>query len=316
MKLLLASEEGAAFFDLLNDLPDLEIIKAGSADEAVAKVSDVDVFYGRPTHALLATAKRLRWIQSPSAGVDYLGQLPELVESDIIVTNTRGAHGSSIAEHVFALLLAFTRILPDCWDWQHERRWGREGVYHSLHEITGSTMGIIGFGAIGRTVAKRAHGFEMNVLAVDVQPIAGGDEVAEVWPVSRLGDLLVASDSVVVAAPYTPETHHMIDAAALAKMKRSAYLIVISRGGIVDEQALADALRARRIAGAALDVMEHEPLAPDSPLWDVPNLVLTPHLAGASDAKERRCVEILRSNLIRFAQGEPLQNVVDKHRGY
>ena len=177
-------------------------------------------------------------------------------------------------------------------------------------------MGVIGFGAIGRAVAQRAKGFDMEVLAVDPHPEPGAPFVVETWGMERLPDLLQQSDVVVVAAPLTTGSYHLLDAAALAHMKPNAYLIVVSRGGIVDEDALVDALQNGKLAGAGIDVTEIEPLSPESRLWDAPNLIITPHTAGDSSEKERRCVEILRENLVRFSQGETLLNVVDKQRGY
>ncbi|GIW03745.1 MAG: hydroxyacid dehydrogenase [Thermomicrobiales bacterium] len=315
MKLLIFSTEGEAFFDLLRDVPNLEIVIATTPEEAVRHAADADVIYARPTRELLAVTKA-RWIQSPSAGVDFLLGLPELVESDIILTNTRGAHGPSIAEHVFALLLALTRCLPTCWEWQKAHHWGRAEGYRLPREIKGSTIGIIGYGAIGRSVAQRAVAFEMNVLAVDAVPGSGAPYCEEVWPVDRLADLLRASDVVVVAAPYTKQTHHLLGEAEIAMMKPDAYLITVSRGGIIDEAALVKAMQSGHLAGAGIDVTEREPLPPDSPLWDLPNVIITPHLAGSSAQKERRCVEILRENLLRYQRGEPLINVVDKRAGY
>ncbi len=316
MKLLLAATEGEAYFHLVDDVPDLEVVRATSPAETLERIADVDVFYGFPSAELIAAAPRLRWIQLPSAGAEFVTTIPTLVDSEIIVTTTRGAHATSVAEHVFALLLAFTRRIPTCLEWQQQKYWGRTEGYRSLQEIAGTTMGIVGFGQLGRGVARLAQAFELDVLAVDSQAVDGQPYVEEVWPPSRLGDLLERSDAVVVTAPYTPETHHLLDAAALEKMRPDAYLIVVSRGGIVDEDALAAALRAGRLAGAALDVTEQEPLPPESPLWELPNLILTPHVAGASGPKERRCVEILRENLTRFTQGEALLNVIDKQRGY
>ena len=156
----------------------------------------------------------------------------------------------------------------------------------------------------------------MNILAVDPHPDPGAPFVAETWGLDRLPELLANSDVVVVAAPLTAESHHLLDARALAHMKQDAYLIVVSRGGIVDEDALVDALQSGRLAGAGLDVTEIEPLPEESPLWDAPNIVITPHIAGDSIEKERRCVEILRENLQRYANGETLVNVIDKQRGY
>ncbi|MDP9366294.1 MAG: D-2-hydroxyacid dehydrogenase [Chloroflexota bacterium] len=318
MKLLLAAREGADHFGLLDDLdlPDLRIARAETPEQILTEIADADVFFGFPTAEVVAAAPKLRWIQSPSAGVEYVAKVPELVESDVILTNTSGAHGPSIGEHTFALLLALTRRLPICGEWQKQHHWGRQEGYRTSREIMGATMGILGYGAIGRGVAQRAAAFELNLLAVDAQAVEGEPFLDEVWPPSRLPELLERSEIVVVAAPLTPETHHLLDAEMLARMRPDAYLIVVSRGGIVDEDALADALKAGRLAGAGIDVTEVEPLSPDSPLWDAPNLIITPHLAGDSVQKERRVVEILRDNLLRFSHGEALHNVVDKRRGY
>jgi len=165
-------------------------------------------------------------------------------------------------------------------------------------------------------VAQRALGFEMHVLAVDANPMPDAPHGVEVWALDRLPELFEQSDVVVIAAPYTPETHHMIGADLLNRMKPTAYFLVESRGGIVDEAALLDVLKKGKIAGAGLDVYEQEPLPSNSELWDVPNLIMTPHLAGSSIQKDRRCVEILRENIGRFQRGESLMNLVDKHKGY
>src|SRR5215208_3096645 len=311
MKVVLTQTEGAPHFALLDDLEveGLRIVQVSTPEELSTEIRDADVLYGFPTADLLRAAKSLRWIQSPSAGVNYLQDLPELVESEIVLTNTRGAHGPSIGEHTFALLFALTRHIPESIRAQRE-------LYRTSREMRGLTMGIVGYGAIGRGVAQRARGFDMEVLAVDPHPEPGAPFVVETWDMERLPDLLEQSDVVVVAAPLTAQSYHLIDANALALMKSDAYLIIVSRGGIVDEDALADALHVGRMAGAGIDVTEVEPLPSESRLWDAPNVVITPHTAGDSSEKERRCVEILRENLLRFAQGETLLNVVDKRRGY
>lgn len=318
MKLVIASAEGEHYFHLLDDvgIDGLQIVHAKGPEQVGAEIVDADIFYGFPTRDQFASAKALRFIQSPGAGVDWIGRVPGLVESDVVVANTRGAHAPSIAEHVFSLLLSLTRDIPQMLIWQRERHWGRVEAYKTLREVKGSTMGIIGYGAIGRAIARRADAFEMRVLAVDVNPVQGDGIVEEVWPNDRLPDLLAQSDVVVVSVPYTSKTHHLIDAAALEQMRSDASLIVISRGGIVEEEALDTALREGRIAGAGIDVTSVEPLPVDSPLWSAPNLIITPHVAGASGPKERRCVEILRENLIRLASGDELVNLIDKHRGY
>jgi phosphoglycerate dehydrogenase-like enzyme len=318
MKVVLTKTEGFAHFGLLDDLnlPDLQIVLAETPEELAAEIADADVLYGFPNAELLRAGTSLKWIQAPSAGVNFLQDLAELVEGEVVLTNTRGAHGPSIGEHTFALLLALTRRIPESVRAQERRHWARNELYRTSREMRGLTMGIVGYGAIGRAVAQRARGFDMEVLAVDPHPEPGAPFVVETWGMERLPELLEQSDVVVVAAPLTAQSHHLLDVAALARMKPAAYLIVVSRGGIVDEDALVDALKSGRLAGAGLDVTEVEPLASESPLWDAPNIVITPHTAGDSTEKERRCVEILRENLIRYASGETLLNLVDKRRGY
>ncbi|MDQ3044049.1 MAG: D-2-hydroxyacid dehydrogenase, partial [Chloroflexota bacterium] len=267
MKLLLTASEGEAYFDLLNDLPDLEIVQATTRDEALSLAGDVDVIYGLPTAELVAAAPRLRWVQSSSAGVEYVANIPALVASEVIITNTRGAHGPSIGEHTFALLLAMTRELPTCLDQQRRHLWDRPFLYRTAREIQGLTMGIIGFGAIGRGVAERAVGFGLSLIALDLHTVDGSPFVDEILPASRLNELLSVVDIVVVTTPYTPQTHHLLGAKELAQMREDAYLIVVSRGGIVDEAALVASLESGHLAGAALDVTEIEPLPAESPLW-------------------------------------------------
>lgn len=318
MKLLLAAAEGEDYFDLIEALasPELQVVRAPKPDDFAREIPDAEILFGFLPPALFPQAKALKWVQSPGAGVDWMMRVPGLAESDIVVTNTRGAHAPSIAEHVFALLLTMTRNMPRSLKWQADRYWGRVEGYRSSYEIKDSTMGIVGFGQIGRAIAKRAHAFEMNVLAVDAFPSDGLPYVSEVWPVDRLHDLLGASDVVVIAVPYTNETHHLFNAEAFAAMRHGSHLVAISRGGIIDEPALIEALQSGKLAGAGIDVAEHEPLPKDDPLWDAPNLLITPHIAGASGPKERRCVEIFRDNVIRYVNGEPLNNIVDKTRGF
>lgn len=316
MKLLILSDEGKAHFGLLNAVPNLEILMPESPDQVLELAKQADVVYGKPTQELLDAAPNIRWFQAPSAGVDFVHTMPGFAENDVVLTNTRGAHAPSIAEHAFSLLLALTRGLPATGDWQKQKRWGRDEGYRMPKEIRGSTTGIIGYGAIGRAIAQVARGFGMSVLAVDRHVMRGDGSVERVASIDELHEVLAQSDVVMVAAPYTPETHHLLDEQAFNAIKRGAYVIVVSRGGIVDEAALIAALRDERVAGAGLDVLEKEPLPAESPLWEMPNVIITPHLAGSSDQKERRCVEILVDNLIRYGKGEPLANVVDKRLGY
>lgn len=315
LKIVIASHEGELFYDLLDDLPGVSISRC-ERDEALQHAADMDIFFGPPSVDLVQSAPNLKWIQAPSAGVEFVANIPELASSEVMLTNTRGAHGASIGEHTIGLLLAMTRHIPASIKQQQQHQFDRTILYRICREIGGMTMGIIGFGALGRGIAQRALAMEMDVIAVDAQAVDGGGLIESVWPPSRLDDLLAQSDVVVVATPYTAETANLLDAEKLAMMKDDAYLIVVSRGGIVNEEALVDALKNGKLAGAALDVTKPEPPNPDSPLWECPNLLLTPHTAGASQRKERRVVEIFRENIQRFQKGEPLVNLVDKTRGY
>ena len=317
MKLVIAIGEGEAAFDeLLGTIPGLEIVRVATTADAIAEIGDADVFYGRPSDELVTAGINLKLIQAQSAGVDFVYKMPVLSACSVPLANTRGAHAPSIAEHTFGLLLSMTRAIPISIGWQKTSEWHQMEGYRLPREIMGSTMGIIGYGAIGRAIAQRAVAFGMNVIAVDVNAMMDAPHVSEVWGIDRLHDLMAQSDVVALAAPYTKESHHLLDAAAFAAMRPGGYVIIVSRGGIVDEPALADALRSGHIAGAGIDVFETEPLPETSPFWDLPNVVLTPHLAGSSTQKERRCVEILRENILRLQRGDTLINIVDKQAGY
>ncbi len=320
MKLVLATAANGRFFHLLDDLKDegVTVVEAFDEETLRAEIADAEAIYGWPAAAVLAHARRLRWIQTSSAGVDQLWSSPALREREVIVTNSRGAHAPNIAEHAFALLLAFSRGVLFAREAQAARRWAAAAVREVSWELAGGTLGIIGYGRIGRAVGARARGFEMEVIAVDREVVTADAAVAQVWPLDRLDDLLAAADVVVVTAPYTPPARGMLSAAQFATMKPDAGLIVVSRGGLVDHDALVAALQDDRQgpAYAGLDATPTEPLPADSPLWSLSNCLITPHSSGHSLQKERRAVEILRENARRFAQGQPLINVVDKTKGY
>jgi phosphoglycerate dehydrogenase-like enzyme len=221
-----------------------------------------------------------------------------------------------MAEHVFAMILAFSRGILPAREFQKQHRWEGQEARSFCWELAGKTLGVIGYGNIGRQVARRARAFDMRVLAIDAEPVASDDPSTEVWPLDRLDDLLRTSDVVAVAAPATPRSKHLIGAAQLHQMKRDAGLVVISRGALFDHDALAAALRDGTIAWAGIDATEPEPLPAESPLWDIDNCLITPHSSGHSIEKERRVIEIVRENARRLARGEPLINVVDKAKGY
>ncbi len=296
--------------------PGVRFIVAPERGAVRGLIPEADAVFGNVTSEEFASATRLRWVQSPGAGVEWLAKVPALVEGAVVVTNTRGAHAATIAEHAFALLLSLTRSLRAFAAYQEREEWGRGQINERLVGIKGLTMGIVGFGNIGRAIARRATGFEMDVLAIDAQRVPGSDGVAEVWPLERLNDLCRHSDVIVVAVPITPETRGMIGAEQIALLRHGAYLLAISRGGIVDEGAVRDALASGQLAGAGFDVTAIEPLPAGDPLWRAPNVVITPHNSPASQLTTDLMWSILAENIGRFLCGETLLNVVDKRRGY
>jgi phosphoglycerate dehydrogenase-like enzyme len=310
----------------------MEVVNA--RDEAAARLAivDADAFFGKLTPQLLAAAGRLRWVQSPTASLEHY-IFPELVEHPLTLTNMRGLFSDVIADHVMGYVICFARNFPHYIRQQAEGRWapvGGEqarsdflsgpGVVSAIdraHQHLGdATMGIVGLGQIGGEIARRALAFDMRVIAVDptrTEPPLG---VASLWPLVRLPELLAESDFVAIAAPHTPETEKLFRRAQFQQMRPSAYLINIGRGAIVDLADLAAALTAGEIAGAGLDVFETEPLPSDHPLWRMPNVIITPHVAGTSPRVAERHLGVLLDNLHRFRRDEPLMNVVDKARWY
>jgi phosphoglycerate dehydrogenase-like enzyme len=315
MKILVTSfQRDAERLDELARQHGVEFVVPADDQPSAPLMRDVDALYGQLTADEYANASRLRWVQSPSAGVEWLWRVPGLADSDVLVTNMRGAHAATIAEHTFALLLTHTRGLRAFEHKQRDHQWGWRDV--KLTGIKGLTMGIVGFGNIGRAIARRATGFEMRVLAVDAEAVPPGEGVEEVWPLSRLNDLCRESDVLTISAPITPGSRGMIGAEQIRALKRGAYLLVMSRGNIVNEAALVDALEEGHLAGAGLDVTATEPLPVGDPLWTAPNLVVTPHSSAASALTTELAWSILSENIGHYLHGEPLINVVDKRRGW
>lgn len=301
------------------EFPGHEITDLGGYERLSQEIVDADVLVSWSLRAdQLAAAKHLRWIHSPAAAVHTL-MFPELVASDVIVTNARDVHGPVVAEHAIALILALAKRLPSAVRHQDQRIWGQEAMWSERprpREVQGATLAVIGIGSIGREIVPRARALGMHVLAVREHPEHGAAGAHAVSGPDALDHVLAQADFVIIATPLTPSTRGLFDAARLKLMKPDAYLINVGRGPVVDESALAEALRNRIIAGAALDVFAKEPLPRDSPLWDLDNLLITPHTAAVTEKLWERHYELIRDNLRRYLSGESLLGVVDKHRGY
>ncbi|HLJ53765.1 MAG TPA: D-2-hydroxyacid dehydrogenase [Chthonomonadaceae bacterium] len=290
----------------------------GAALDAALPDADV-VVCGNLSAEQIAAAPRLRWISFWSAGMDGKAT-PQLRDRGVRLTNASGVHGANIAEHVMCFMLMFTRRMETHFRSQLAGHWerGLPANKAGADELTGQTLGIVGLGRIGEALAVRAHAFGMRIIGAKRDPSVrhGNAPIDATFGYEGIPRLLAESDHVCIALPFTPETDRLFDAAMLAHFRASAYLYNIARGKIVDESALIDALREGRLAGAGLDVFDKEPLPPDSPLWTMPNVLITPHTAGITPHYFGRTAELFAANLLQFAAGEPLHNLYDPARGY
>ena len=293
--------------------PDLELMQLGSEGEVLEAMPDVEVVFGELSDEMFYRGDKLRWVQVTGAGVDSR-LFPDFVESDVVLTSAKGTVGVHLAEHAMALLLGLTRGIHTA---LRKMNWDqRMPIRNASWELVDRTMGIVGLGGTGRDLAGQAKGFGMRIIAVDPEDVELPDSVESCWKMDRFHDLLEQSDVVAVCAPLTPETEGMFGREAFAKMQSHALLINVTRGKIVDEAALMDALERGEIGGAGLDVVPQEPLPLDHPLWRMDNVIITPHAAGGSPNRPDRIVNLFCENLGRLIADEPLLSVIDKRKGY
>jgi len=304
---------------LSKDFLQLEVVRLTNYDNVEKEIADAEIaftFSLRPEQ--FGAAQKLRWIHSPAAAVHQF-LFPELVNSDVILTNAREVHGPVVAEQVIAMMFALAKLIPQDVRFQQQRIWGQEMIwesYRGLRELDGATLGLVGYGSIGRNVARHAANLGMKVICVRRRATEKPEFVEEVLPSSGLDKMLAVADYVVLAAPVTPATQNMIGREQLDQMKPDAFLINVGRGSLIDESALYEALNEKKIGGAALDVFEEEPLPPDSPLWNLENLLITPHTAGMTQKLWERHYTLFSENLRRYFSGQPLLALVDKKSGY
>jgi phosphoglycerate dehydrogenase-like enzyme len=304
---------------VLDRLPsDVRIVAGKDPEVFTGAASEADVLLNSNSprdqlRAVWLMAPKLRWVHSLSAGVENL-LFPELISSPVPLTNSRGVFSRSLGEFVLGAALYFDK------DFERMKRQQREGRWEifDVEELHGKTMGIVGYGSIGRACARLARAFGMKVLALRRKPDeSDGDPlIDEVYPPAQMAEMMGLSDFVVVAAPLTPATRHMVGAAQIGAMKPSAIFINVGRGPVVDEPALIEALQEKRIRGAALDVFEQEPLPPGHPFYSMEHVLLSPHCADHTPGWIEGAVEFFLTNVERFRRGDPLENIVDKHAGY
>jgi D-3-phosphoglycerate dehydrogenase len=294
--------------------PQAEICDAGQ-EHVAQELFACDVFCGHPKVPVdwdgVVRQGRLKWIQSSAAGLDHL-LVPSVVASPIIITSASGVLSDQVAEHTIALVTGLLRGLPTSFRDQQTKQYIRRPT-RDLHH---STVGIVGFGGVGRRVAELMAPFKTRILATDLFPVDKPPHVAELWPADRLDDLLAAVDVLVLCVPLTDQTRWMINARTLAKLKPSAVLANMARGKLVVENDLVAALESGHSFGAVLDVATEEPLPPTSKLWDLPNVIITPHVAGQSRFRIDNMTDFFCDNLRRYLASQPLLNLVDKRLGF
>lgn len=290
-------------------VPDALVHYCSTIEQAADVIEEADAAFGDIAPDLFQRAKKLRWIQSPQAGPKAGYYHPALVRSDVIVTNMRGIFNDHISAHIMSYVLTFARGLHVYRDRQRERAWGKD--YDSIY-LPEATAVIVGIGGIGAETARLCAEFGMTVIGVDPRVTNPPPSVAELHHPNELRDVLPKADFLIVTVPETPATQGLFDIAMFRTMKRSAIFMNIGRGATTDLSDLAEALREGYIAGAALDVYQTEPLPSNHPLWRMSNVIMTPHVAADGPYIDDRRTEVFIDNCIRFDQGRPLRNVVDK----
>ena len=293
--------------------PGAVLVEAREPERQRAEIAEAEILFGRVPTEIYVLNRRLRYYHSIGAGVDAL-LCPELVESDVILASEKGGVGVHLAEHAFALLLGLTRGVHTALRDPDYRL--REPIRRAQREILEQTMGIVGFGGTGRAVARRALGFGMRVLAVDIEEVPPEPGVEAIWTPDRLAEMLGLSDVVIIGLPLTKATHHLFTRDLFRRMRPSAVLINVTRGEIVHGEELLAALAEGLLWGAGLDVTDPEPLPAGHPFWTHPRVIVTPHTAGGSPHRAGRVIDCFCENLQRRRDGRPLLALIDKRKGY
>jgi phosphoglycerate dehydrogenase-like enzyme len=315
LKVIIPTTNPDQLTELQAAAPEAELVQCQNEDEVLERVIDADATYGFITPRVIRAGKSLRWVQQPSAGVEHLMKIPDLVQRHIILTNMQRAYAPEIADQAIGYLLVFTRSLAHFVRTQPSQEWRSTGPGVVLDELMGKTLLVVGLGGIGSEIARRAAAFGMRVVATDPKVLERPLYVEELHKPAAFHSLLPRADVVASAVPLTNVSRKMIGAKEFGMMKPGVILINVSRGGVVDTQALVDALDRKQVAAAGLDVTDPEPLPKGHALWSR-NVIITPHSAGQSPGGDRRRHEVLCENLRRFASGEMLLNIVDKTVGY
>lgn len=315
-KILVQGADPAMLKDYQTASPKARIV--GVTNETIMKeIVDADALIGNITPEQVRAGKNLKWVAVMSAGVENVLMKSggdDLRDSNIVLTNNKVVQGPEIADHAFALLLALTRDLPLYWGDKQNENWRRQ-QFKGI-ELMGKNAVIIGVGGIGMQIATRAWAFGMNVVGVDPEDRPFSPMIKKIVKPDQLDEVLPDADVVFISAPDTPKSHKMVGMKQFELMKKNSYFIAVSRGGVYEMGGLVKALDEKRLAGAGVDVMDPEPLPAGHALWKFPNAMITPHIAGRSDHDRARMIGTIKENIVRFVDGKPMLNVVDKQKGY
>ena len=301
--------------ELICQFPSLYFQTAYTSDEQKFHILDSDATFGIPSANIFELNRKLTWVHHPVSGFELQPNHP-IIDSDVILTNAPNAHVISMAEYVFATMLSLTHKIPEHIKDQQNRIWDSSKYLSTIQELTGQTLGIVGYGEVGKAIAVRAFGFGMNVYGISRTPKTTGTNFAIVWTPGKIEELLKISDWLVIAAPLTKETRNLINEARIQLIKPNAYVIILSRAHILDEKALVTRLINGNLAGAVFDNFETGTIEESSPLWDMDNVIITPHTSSMSINLERDRFNIFRENLDRYINGKPFIRVADKTGGY
>lgn len=314
-------QRDAVFMDLEKEFPEIEFVYPNSLEELAAELPDTEMlailgtkYDAQVAKLVMEKGTGIKWLQSTTAGVDAFLNLgyPE----QAILTKGTGIWDVSVAEHALAFLLGLKRHLIELERNRASRSWDRERIWGLMGSLEGKTVGIAGYGNIGKEIAKRLSGFDVRIIAYDQFPHVGDEKLAKLYSKGEFPDFLKECDAVILVLPYTKETEYIIDEEEFGYMKPSAVLINVGRGKLVRESALVKALETGQIAGAGIDVFEEEPLPATSKLWDLPNIILSPHCAATGDNDVLNTCKLLKKNFRRYLEGQELLHVVAKTQAY
>ena len=315
-KILVKGADPAMVKDYQSVSPKARVV-AVSSESVMQEIGDADALIGNITPAEVRAGKNLKWVAVMSAGVENVLMKSggnDLRDSNIVLTNNKVVQGPEIADHALAMLLALSRDLPTYWASKQTETW--RGQSYKGIELMGRNAVIVGMGGIGMQIATRAWAFGMNVVGVDPEDKPFSPMIKKIVKPDQINEVLPDADVVFISAPDTPMSHKMVGPKQFDLMKKGAYFIAVSRGGIYDMNSLVKALDEQKLAGAGVDVVDPEPLPAGHPLWKFPNTIITPHIAGRSDKDRGRMIGTIKDNIARFVDGRPLVNIVDKQKGY